>query len=192
MAPSSLIFYLGISKKINHLLHHNLFFDTDFHKHASQIYEQPQWPDEPLFYACVPSKTDDSVAPEGMENVFILIPLAAGLVDEKALHERYYNKVLARMEKICGEEIRPYVVYKRSYCVDDFKLDYNAFKGNAYGLANTLEQTAVFKPSIKNKHLSNFYYTGQLTVPGPGVPPAIISGKIAASVLEKDIQQKRH
>jgi phytoene desaturase len=192
MAPSSLIFYLGVNKKIKHLLHHNLFFDTDFQKHAAQIYEQPQWPDDPLFYACVPSKTDATVAPEGMENVFILIPLATGLRDDKALHEKYYNKVLARMETICGEEIRPNVIYKRSYCVDDFKMDYNAYKGNAYGLANTLDQTAVFKPSIKNKNISNLYYTGQLTVPGPGVPPAIISGKIAASVLEKDLNDKRN
>lgn len=189
MAPSSLIFYLGINKKIKNLLHHNLFFDTDFDRHAKQIYEQPQWPDQPLFYACVPSKTDDTVAPEGMENIFILIPLAAGLKDDKALHEAYFNKVMARMEKICGEEIRSHVIYKRSYCADDFTADYNAYKGNAYGLANTLQQTAVLKPRIKNNKLSNLFYTGQLTVPGPGVPPAIISGKIAANETTKMLKK---
>lgn len=183
MAPSSLIFYLGINKKVKGLLHHNLFFDTDFERHASQIYTQPQWPDKPLFYASVPSKTDASVAPEGMENIFILIPLAAGLEDNKALHDKYYDIIMKRMENICGEKIAEHVVYKRSYCVEDFKADYNAFKGNAYGLANTLQQTAVFKPSIRNKKLKNLYYTGQLTVPGPGVPPALISGQIAAKEL---------
>lgn len=189
MAPSSLLFYLGVNKKLKGLLHHNLFFDTDFQRHAEQIYERPQWPDEPLFYACVPSITDSSVAPEGKENLFILIPLAAGLADDKSMHEVYYNKVMERLEKICGEDIRSHVSYKRSYCVEDFKSDYNAYKGNAYGLANTLGQTAVLKPGIRNKNLSNLFYTGQLTVPGPGVPPSIISGEIAASEAHKQLKK---
>jgi phytoene desaturase len=184
MAPSSLIFYLGINKKIKNLEHHNLFFDTDFNKHAAQIYNDPQWPDDPLFYVCCPSKTDSSVAPEGMENLFILIPIAAGLKDDVALHEKYFAKVMTRLEKICDDKITDHIIYKKSYCLNDFIADYNAFKGNAYGLANTLTQTAVFKPSIKNKHLDNLIYTGQLTVPGPGVPPAIISGKIASNEVE--------
>lgn len=189
MAPSSLLFYLGVDKKIEGLLHHNLFFDTNFQKHAEQIYESPQWPDEPLFYACVPSITDVSVAPEGKENLFILIPLAAGLKDDKAMHEVYYEKVMARLEKICGQEIRSHIIYKRSYCVDDFTADYNAYKGNAYGLANTLGQTAVLKPGIRNKKIKNLFYTGQLTVPGPGVPPSIISGEIAASEALKQLEK---
>lgn len=189
MAPSSLIFYLGVNKKIKGLLHHNLFFDTDFERHASQIYNTPQWPDRPLFYASVPSKTDSTVAPEGMENIFILIPLAAGLTDNTDLHEQYYQLVIERLEKYSGESIREHVVYKRSYCINDFIKDYNAFKGNAYGLANTLNQTAVFKPSIKNKKLQNLFYTGQLTVPGPGVPPSLISGEIAATETNKYLQK---
>lgn len=188
MAPSSLLFYLGVNKKVKGLLHHNLFFDTNFQKHAEQIYESPQWPDEPLFYACVPSLTDASVAPAGHENIFILIPLAAGLSDDKEKHAIYYNKVMSRLEKICGEEIRAHVIYKRSYCVADFTEDYNAYKGNAYGLANTLGQTAVLKPGIRNKQLKNLFYTGQLTVPGPGVPPSIISGEIAATEALKHLK----
>lgn len=188
MAPSSLLFYLGVNKKVKGLLHHNLFFDTNFQKHAEQIYESPQWPDEPLFYACVPSLTDASVAPAGHENIFILIPLAAGLSDDKEKHALYYDKVMTRLEKICGEEIRPHVIYKRSYCVADFTEDYNAYKGNAYGLANTLGQTAVLKPGIRNKKLKNLFYTGQLTVPGPGVPPSIISGEIAATEALKHLK----
>lgn len=188
MAPSSLLFYLGVNKKVKGLLHHNLFFDTNFQKHAEQIYESPQWPDEPLFYACVPSLTDASVAPAGHENIFILIPLAAGLADDKEKHALYYDKVMTRLEKICGEEIRPHVIYKRSYCVADFTEDYNAYKGNAYGLANTLGQTAVLKPGIRNKQLKNLFYAGQLTVPGPGVPPSIISGEIAATEALKHLK----
>ncbi len=191
MAPSSLIFFIGVNKKIKNLLHHNLLFDTDFNKHASQIYKTPQWPDEPLFYVSCPTKTDDTVAPDGMENLFILIPLAAGLKDEPALHESYFQKVINRLEKLCNDSIAGHVVYKKSYCLNDFQQDYNAYKGNAYGLANTLGQTAVFKPGIRNKKVKNLFYAGQLTVPGPGVPPALISGKIAANEAIKHLTKTR-
>lgn len=179
-APSCLIFYVGVNKKVNKLLHHNLFFDTDFEKHASEIYDTPKWPENPLFYVCCPSKTDESVSPAGMENLFILIPVAPGLKDSELIRDFYYTKVMARIEKECGDKITGHIVYKRSYCINDFIQDYNAYKGNAYGLANTLRQTAVLKPSVRNKYLKNLFYTGQLTVPGPGVPPALISGKISA------------
>lgn len=181
MAPSSLIFYLGVSKKVKKLIHHNLFFDRDFDAHASEIYDAPQWPKAPLFYVCCPSKTDPSVAPTGMENLFVLIPIAPGLPDTEEIRDRYYRMVMVRMEKECDDTIQEHVIFKRSYCVNDFVNDYNAFRGNAYGLANTLMQTAVLKPSVRNKKLKNLFYTGQLTVPGPGVPPALISGKIAAA-----------
>lgn len=180
MAPSSLIFYLGVSKKIKKLIHHNLFFDRHFDQHAVEIYDQPQWPSDPLFYVCCPSKTDSSVAPEGMENLFILIPIATGLEDTSELREQYYQMIMKRLEKECEDSIHEHVIFKRSYCIQDFERDYHAYKGNAYGLANTLSQTAVLKPSMRNKQLNNLFYAGQLTVPGPGVPPTLISGKIAA------------
>ncbi len=186
MAPSSLIYYLGIDKKIPGLQHHNLFFDAPFAQHATEIYDQPSWPKKPLFYACVPSKTDHTVAPQGMENVFILIPTAPDLSEDKNTREHYLDIVLKRMEQHCGEDIRSHIVFQKSYCGKEFKEDYNAFKGNAYGLANTLKQTGILKPKIRNKKLKNMFYTGQLTVPGPGVPPAIISGKIVADEVEKN------
>ncbi|MDX1446635.1 phytoene desaturase family protein [Lishizhenia sp.] len=187
MAPSSLLFYLGVDKKIPKLEHHNLFFDEDFNVHAEEIYNQPQWPKAPLFYACCPSKSDDTVAPEGSENLFLLIPIAPDLKDNEEKREKYFEMLMDRLEEFCGEKIREHVIYKRSYCVNDFKKDYYAFKGNAYGLANTLKQTAILKPQIKNKKLSNMYYTGQLTVPGPGVPPSIISGEVVAREILKAI-----
>lgn len=186
MAPGSLIFYLGINKKIDGLLHHSLFFDEDFTRHAEEIYDEPQWPQKPLFYISATSKTDDTVAPEGCENVMILIPVAPGLDDTDETRERYYTMVMDRLEARLGQPIRPHVVVKRSYAHRDFVADYHAFKGNAYGLANTLRQTAILKPALKNKHLSNLYYTGQLTVPGPGVPPSLISGQVVAAEIQKE------
>ncbi|GAB3029407.1 phytoene desaturase family protein [Spirosoma pulveris] len=186
MAPSSLLFYLGVNKRLPRLLHHNLFFDEDFKIHAQEIYESPRWPSKPLFYASAPSKTDPSVAPEGCENLFLLIPVAPDLTDDEATREHYYNLIMNRLEAYVGEDIRSHVIFKRSYAHNDFKQDYNAFRGNAYGLANTLRQTAILKPSLKNKHVTNLFYTGQLTVPGPGVPPSLISGLVVADEVAKE------
>jgi len=185
MAPSSLLFYLGINKRIPKLLHHNLFFDEDFKVHAHEIYTAPQWPSKPLFYASAPTKTDESIAPEGCENVFLLIPVAPDLEDSEETREKYYHIIMERLEKYCGVSIRDAVVFKRSYAHSDFKADYNAFRGNAYGLANTLMQTALLKPSLKSKKVKNLFYTGQLTVPGPGVPPSLISGLVVAEEVNK-------
>lgn len=186
MAPSSLLFYLGVNKKIEGLPHHTLFFDRDFKLHAEEIYGTPKWPTDPLFYISLTSKTENT-APEGCENLTILIPLAPGLDDCHEMREKYYHLVMERLESRIGQEIRPYVVVKRSYAMKDFLEDYHAFKGNAYGLANTLLQTAILKPTLKNKKLQNLYYTGQLTVPGPGVPPSLISGWVVANEVVKDM-----
>ncbi|WP_028667657.1 phytoene desaturase family protein [Runella zeae] len=187
LAPSSLLYYLGVNKRIPKLLHHNLFFDEDFKQHAHEIYTQPQWPSKPLFYVSAPSKTDPTVAPAGHENVFILIPVAPDLKDDnEATREYYFDLVMNRLEAYVGEEIRPHIVYKRTFAHSDFRADYNAFKGNAYGLANTLLQTAFLKPKLKNKKVSNLFYTGQLTVPGPGVPPSLISGLVVADEVAKE------
>ena len=183
MAPSSLIFYLGVNKRLKNLLHHNLFFDQDFGLHSKEIYDHPSWPTNPLFYVCCSSKTDTTVAPEGHENVFILIPVAPDLIDTAETREKYFELVMNRMESLTGQSIKKNIIYKKSYAHQDFILDYHAFKGNAYGLANTVMQTANLKPSIVNNKVKNLFYTGQLTVPGPGVPPSIISGQVVAQEL---------
>ena len=185
MAPSSLLFYLGINKRLPRLKHHNLFFDRDFSIHSHEIYTDPSWPSDPLFYASAPSVTDPSVAPDGCENLFLLIPVAPNLEDTEAVREQYFEQLMDRLELYCGVSIRDAIVYKRSYAHQDFIGDYHAFKGNAYGLANTLMQTAILKPSLKNRHLKNMFYTGQLTVPGPGVPPSLISGIVVAKEVDK-------
>lgn len=186
MAPSCLLYYVGLNKKLKDITHHTLFFDVDFDVHGAEIYQDPQWPTEPLFYVSAPSVSDDTVAPAGNENLFFLIPLAAGLEgDTEAMRDRYFDKMLTRFEQKTGESIREAIVYKKSYSVSDFKNDYNAFKGNAYGLANTLLQTAHLKPSLKSKKVDNLYYVGQLTVPGPGVPPSLISGEVVSKEIIK-------
>ncbi len=180
LAPSCLLYYVGVNKKLKNLLHHNLFFDEDFNQHACEIYDTPKWPSKPLFYVCAPSITDDSVAPEGHENLFLLIPVAPDLPDTEEMRESYFELIIERLERLTSQSVKENVVYRRSYSIKDFKRDYNAYKGNAYGLANTLKQTAILKPSMHNDKVRNLFYTGQLTVPGPGVPPSLISGKIAA------------
>lgn len=185
-APSCLIYYLGFKEKIPNLKHHTLFFENDLDLHTAEIYDDKKWPTKPLFYVCCPSKTDNNVAPEGCENIFLLMPVATGLEDTEEMRELYFEQMIKRLEKHTRtSDLLSTLDYKKSYCIKDFKEDYNAYEGNAYGLANTLAQTAVLKPSLKNKKINNLFYTGQLTVPGPGVPPSIISGKIAAHEATK-------
>ncbi len=187
MAPGCLIYYVGINTKIPDLPHHSLFFDVDFNEHAAEIYTHPDWPKSPLFYLSATSVTDQTQAPEGSENLFFLIPIAAGLDgDDEKIRDHYFNLLSERLMQRTGVDIRNHVVYKRAYSYTDFVDDYNAFKGNAYGLANTLMQTAILKPSCKSKKVKNLYYTGQLTVPGPGVPPSLISGEVVAKLVDKE------
>ena len=186
MAPSSLLFYVGFSKPIPEVEHHTLFFDTSFDQHAQAIYDDPKWPESPLFYASFPSKSDPTAAPDGKEAGIFLIPLAPDIEDNDTLREAYFNKIMDRLEMLTGAKIRETVLFRRSYCVQDFKDDYNSFKGNAYGMANTLTQTAFFRPKLKSRKVRNLFFTGQLTVPGPGVPPSIISGKITSDLAIKE------
>ncbi len=186
MAPSCLLYYVGLNKKLSNLVHHTLFFDVSFEAHGKEIYSSPQWPAEPLFYVGAPSVTDSSVAPEGGENLFFLIPVASGLEgDTEELRNKYFDKILTRFENRIKQSVKDFIIYKKSYSVSDFKKDYNSFKGNAYGLANILLQTAVLKPRLRSKKVNNLFYAGQLTVPGPGVPPALISGEVVAKQIVK-------
>ena len=185
-APSSLLFYVGFDKKIENVSHHTLFFDTDFDAHAREIYDNPKWPTDPLFYANFTSLSDETSAPEGKEAGFFLIPLAPGIKDTLELREEYFDKIMDRFEKLTNQKVKEHVLFKKSFCVNDFKEEYNSYKGNAYGMANTLFQTAFLRPKIKSGKVKNLYFTGQLTVPGPGVPPALISGKIASELIIKN------
>jgi phytoene desaturase len=186
LAPSCLLYYIGLDKKLANVLHHNLFFDVPFDRHAQEIYTDPKWPQQPLFYLNVPSKTDNTVAPEGCENLMFLIPVASGLTeDSEALREHYFNMVVNRLEQHTGESLYKSIIYKKTFSVSDFVREYHAYKGNAYGLANTLKQTAILKPSCRSRKVANLFYTGQFTVPGPGVPPSLISGEVVANEILK-------
>lgn len=189
-APSSLLFYVGFDKKVEGVSHHSLFFDVDFEAHASAIYDNPKWPDEPLFYASFPSKTDTIMAPEGKEAAIFLIPLAPGLEDTSILRAEYFEKIMTRLEKLTSQNLAANVLFSESFCVNDFVKEYNSYKGNAYGMANTLLQTAFLRPKLKSKKVHNLFFTGQLTVPGPGVPPALISGKLAADLIQKMLTKR--
>ncbi|MUP46416.1 phytoene desaturase [Gramella sp. BOM4] len=185
-APSSLLFYVGFDKKLERVSHHTLFFDSSFEDHAKNIYDDPEWPDDPLFYASFPSITDETCAPEGKEAGIFLIPLAPDLEDTPEIRERYFNIIIDRFERITCQKIKDNVIFKESFCVKDFKEAYNSYKGNAYGMANTLFQTAFLRPKLRSKKVDQLYFTGQLTVPGPGVPPSLISGKLAAGLISKN------
>ena len=184
-APSSLLFYIGFDKKLKNVNHHTLFFDVDFDTHAEAIYDDPKWPENPLFYASFPSITDDSAAPKDKEAGIFLIPLAPGIEDTHELRDIYFEKIMTRFEELTSQKIKNHVIFKQSFCINDFIKDYNSYKGNAYGMANTISQTAFLRPKLKSSKVKNLFFTGQLTVPGPGVPPSLISGKLVAELITK-------
>lgn len=184
-APSCLLFYIGFDKKLKNVEHHNLFFDTDFELHAQEIYDEPSWPSDPLFYANFPSVTDVSMAPSGAETGFFLVPIAPALEDTPELREQYFDLIMDRFQKRTDQQILNNVIFKESFCVNDFIEEYNSYKGNAYGMANTLSQTAFLRPKLRSKKVKNLFFTGQLTVPGPGVPPSLISGKLVSDLILK-------
>ena len=185
-APSSLLFYVGFNTKLKAIEHHNLFFDTSFENHAEEIYDDPKWPENPLFYVNFPSVTDKSMAPEGCETGFFLIPIAPGLEDTPELRQQYFDIIINRFESLTDQNVKDHILFKESFCVNDFVSEYNSYKGNAYGMANTLKQTAFLRPKLKSKKVDGLYFTGQLTVPGPGVPPSLISGKLVADLINKN------
>ncbi|WP_422350610.1 phytoene desaturase family protein [Flagellimonas sp.] len=188
-APSALLFYVGFNKKLKNVYHHNLFFDTDFERHTQEIYDEPQWPSDPLFYANFPSITDETMAPKDNETGFFLVPIAPNLEDTAELRAQYFDIVMDRFESLTDQEVRNSIIFKESFCVKDFIEQYNSYKGNAYGMANTLKQTAFLRPNLKSSKVKNLFFTGQLTVPGPGVPPSLISGKLVANLLTKNLKQ---
>lgn len=185
-APSSLLFYIGFDTKLKNVEHHNLFFDTDFELHATEIYDNPKWPTNPLFYANFPSITNSSMAPKDSETGFFLVPIATALDDTEELRNQYFELIMDRFELRTGQDVRNNIIFKETFCVKDFVERYNSYKGNAYGMANTLTQTAFLRPNLRSKIVNDLYFTGQLTVPGPGVPPALISGKLVSELIIKD------
>lgn len=183
IAPSAFIIYLGLSKKIKNLTHHNLFLTDDWTKHFESIFKNPGWFKDPSFYICVPSKTDSFVSPKRCENLFVLVPVAPGLKDSKKVRQKYFDMVIHRLENLLGENIKNSIMVKRIYAHQDFINDYNAYKGSALGLAQTLFQTSIFRPRHQSKKVKNLYYTGQYTHPGIGMPICLISSQIVSKII---------
>ncbi|MBK7934041.1 MAG: phytoene desaturase [Pyrinomonadaceae bacterium] len=180
MAPSAFIMYLGVSEKLPSLVHHNLLFSEDWRKNFDDIYKHPNLPQEPSLYVCAPSVTDPSVAPEGKENLFVLVPIASDLTITELEKEAYADRVLSLMETEMNlPNLREKLEYERIYTVENFSADYNAFKGSALGLAHNLMQTAIFRPKNYSKKVKGLYYVGAGVNPGIGTQICLISAELA-------------
>lgn len=185
IAPSMFILYLGVKRKIPQLAHHNLFFSADWDRHFQQIFETPQWPDNPSYYVSVASRSEEGMAAAGGENIFVLVPIAPGLETDEEHSRKYAEKVILHLEALTGKSIRDELEVQRIYTVQDFQADYHAFKGTALGLSHTLGQTAMLRPPMRSKGLENFFYAGQYTHPGVGVPMALIAADLVSGILQK-------
>ena len=184
-APSAFLLYLGVEGDVEDLAHHSLVLPTDWDPHFQKIFDEPAWPDDPAYYLCVPSKTDDTVAPEGHSNLFALVPIAAGLEDTPELREEFRDLVLDDIADNTGVELRDRIVVEEAFSVDDFAGRYNSEQGTALGMAHTLRQTAPFRPGHTSA-VDGLYYTGSFTTPGIGVPMCLISGLLTAEVMGRE------
>ncbi|MCL7418787.1 MAG: phytoene desaturase family protein, partial [Halalkalicoccus sp.] len=185
-APSAFLLYLGVEGDVEELAHHTLVLPTDWESHFEEIFDDPEWPDDPAYYLCVPSKTDDSVAPEGHSNLFALVPIAPGLDDRPVIRESYRDLVLSDIAENTGVDLTDRIVFEEVFTIDDFAERYNSTRGTALGLAHTLEQTAVFRPPHRSKEVDGLYFTGSYTTPGIGVPMCLISGQLTAETVFED------
>jgi len=187
-APSAFLLYMGVEGELEHLEHHTLVLPTDWDGHFEQIFDEPAWPDDPAYYCCAPSKTDDSVAPDGHGNVFVLVPIAPGIDDTPSVRKRYRDAVLADLAEHTGEDLRDRIVVEESFSISDFASRYNSTKGTALGMAHTLRQTAAFRPPHRSKKVDGLYFTGSYTTPGIGVPMCLISGQVTGEKVIEDVR----
>jgi phytoene desaturase len=187
-APSAFLLYLGVEGDVEPLAHHTLVLPTDWQRHFDTIFEDPQWPDDPAYYLCVPSETDDEVAPEGHSNLFALVPIAPGLEDDPETRERFRDLVLADVADNTGVDLRNRIVVEETFTVSEFAERYNSYRGTALGLAHTLSQTAPLRPPHRSKRVDGLYFAGSYTTPGIGVPMCVISGEVTADMITEDLQ----
>ena len=185
-SPSALLIYLGVDTKVEKLRHHNLFFDVDWDHHFSEVFKKKKWSKDPLFYVGAPSVTDDSVAPKGHENIFVLAPMASGLKPTTKQLYKTADDIVARLSRHTGVDLPRHTVVRHVRAHEYFEESFNAYQGNAFGLAHTLRQSAIFRPPMKSKKLPNLYFVGQYTNPGTGVPLVTISGKTVAALIQKE------
>ena len=185
-APSAFLIYLGVEGEVDPLEHHTLVLPTDWDPHFGQIFDDPAWPEDPAYYLCVPSETDDSVAPEGHSNLFALVPIAPGLDDTEETKTWYRDLVLDDIAENTGVDLRDRIVFEEIFSVSEFAERYNSANGTALGLAHTLRQTALFRPPHRSSACPGLYFTGSYTTPGIGVPMCLISGEHTASTLIDD------
>jgi 1-hydroxy-2-isopentenylcarotenoid 3,4-desaturase len=187
VAPSMYVIFLGLDTKVPKLAHHSLYFEKNWTEHFDQVFIRPVWPEKPCYYVSCPSKTDPSVAPADGENLFILVPVAAGLDDSDQVRDAYFDQVLSHLESVVEQPLRRHILVKRIFSHRDFREAYNALEGTALGLAHTLRQTAIFRPRHRSKKLPNLFYSGQYTHPGVGVPMAIISSEVVAREIVQGV-----
>ncbi|EMA35427.1 phytoene desaturase family protein [Halobiforma nitratireducens] len=185
-APSAFLLYLGVEGEVDELAHHTLVLPTNWGQHFDSIFEEPAWPDDPAYYLCVPSETDDDVAPEGHSNLFVLVPIAPGLEDTPETRDRYRDEILADIAANTGTDLRDRIVVEEQFSVEDFASRYNSYQGTALGLAHTLRQTALFRPPHRSKEVDGLYFAGGDTTPGIGVPMCLISGELTAETVIED------
>ncbi|WP_243074598.1 phytoene desaturase family protein [Microbacterium sp. SS28] len=195
-SPGALLLLLGVEGELPELSHHTLLFTRDWRENFERIFGRDSGiPDPASLYICKPSATDDTVAPAGHENIFVLVPVPADPLlgrggedgDGDARIEKAADAVIAQISQWCGiPDLAERIVLRRTIAPGDFAADLNSWRGNALGLAHTLTQSAVFRPRNVSSRVDSLMYAGGSALPGIGLPMCLISAELVVKRLRGD------
>jgi len=186
---SAYMLYLGVNRKLDNLLHHNFFLSPRYKENFDAIFGEHRLPDDPSFYAVVPSKSEPRMAPEGMESLFVLVPvphLKGTKVDWNRDREAFREKVYDLLERRCGVR-RGDVVYEKERTPLDWQSEYNLEEGAGFGIGHGIFQVGWFRPPMVSRTLPNVYFVGASTRPGTGVPLVTIGAQLVAERMAGEL-----
>lgn len=185
--PSALLMYLGVKDSVPELEHHNLFFVADWEQNFRSIFDEKTIPASASLYICKPSATDSTVAPKGSENLFVLVPLPAGIEVDDSEANNIADSYLDIIEKqLQIPDFKKRITVKKVFSPSDFGSTYNAWQNSALGPSHILRQSALFRTQNQSKKIKNLYYVGGFTVPGIGLPMCLIGAELVYKRLAGD------
>jgi phytoene desaturase len=185
---SAFMLYLGIDRRLDHMLHHNFYLSGRYRENFEAIFRDHTLPEDPSFYAVVPSKTEPRMAPEGKESLFVLVPVPhlGDHVDWERDGTAFKEKIYELIEKRCGVQ-RDWVVFERVRTPLDWRSEYNLEEGAAFGIGHGILQVGYFRPPMVSKGVKGLYFVGASTRPGTGVPLVTIGAGLVVERIGREV-----
>lgn len=184
---SAFMMYLGVRRRYDALEHHNVYFGGDYRASFDDIFQKFRVPDDPSFYVNAPAHTDPSLAPEGKDALYILVPVPHrhASIDWKVEGPKVRAKVFERLAKQGFDTLERDIEVERHFTPDDYATTLNLERGSAFGLSHNFMQVGPFRPTNQDPNVRNLFFVGASTQPGTGLPMVMLSAKL---VTERVLQ----